>query len=92
LIWLLDKAIYPVPVNTIDLLDHVIRQNNGVQSNQIDINISRISESTYSTIPNKLTTGRPIQVWFNRQSGQSNTTSVYLSTASIDATDYIYYR
>jgi hypothetical protein len=80
------QAIYPVPVNTIDLLDHVIRQNNGVTSNQIDINISRISESTYSTIPNKLTNGRPIQVWFNRQSGQSNTTAVYLAQ-SINSTD-----
>ena len=25
--------------------------------------------STYATIPNKLTQARPIQVWFNRQSG-----------------------
>jgi hypothetical protein len=80
------QGLYPVPVNTIDLLDHVIRQNNGVASNQIDINITRISESTYSTIPNKLTTGRPIQVWFNRQSGQSNTTSVTLN-GTISATD-----
>jgi hypothetical protein len=80
------QAIYPVPVNTIDLLDTVIRQNNGVQSNQIDINISRISESTYSTIPNKLTTGRPIQMWYNRQSGMSNPTTVTLS-GNISATD-----
>lgn len=80
------QAIYPVPSNTIDLMDHVIRQNNAVTSNQIDINISRISESTYSTIPNKLTTGRPIQVWFNRQSGQSNLTAVYLAQ-SINSTD-----
>jgi hypothetical protein len=80
------QAIYPIPINTIDLLDTVVRQNNGVTSNQIDINISRISESTYSTIPNKLTTGRPIQVWFNRQSGQSNPTTVYLAQ-SINATD-----
>ena len=80
------QAIYPVPVNTIDLLDHVVRQNNGVTSNQIDINISRISESTYSTIPNKLANGRPIQVWFNRQSGQSNATAVTLAQ-SITAAD-----
>jgi hypothetical protein len=73
------QAIYPVPSSTIDFLDHVIRQNNGVQSTQIDINISRISESTYSTIPNKLTTGRPIQVWYNRQSGQSNATTCLLN-------------
>jgi len=63
------QAIYPIPVDTIDLLDTTIRQNNGSQSNQIDINISRISESTYLTIPNKNTNGRPIQVWVNRQSG-----------------------
>jgi hypothetical protein len=63
------QAIYPIPVDTIDLLDTTIRQNNGSQSNQIDINISRISESTYLSIPNKNTYGRPIQVWVNRQSG-----------------------
>jgi len=80
------QAIYPVPINTIDLMDHVVRQNNGVTSNQIDINIDRISESTYSTIPNKLANGRPIQVWFNRQSGQSNSTAVYLAQ-SINSTD-----
>lgn len=80
------QAVYPIPIDTIDLLDHVIRQNNGSASNQTDINISRISEPTYSTIPNKLTTGRPIQVWVNRQSGQSNSTAVYL-TQSINATD-----
>ncbi len=63
------QAIYPIPVDTIDLLDTVVRTNNGAGNNQIDINISRISESTYITIPNKNATGRPIQVWVNRQSG-----------------------
>jgi hypothetical protein len=66
------QALYAIPNNTIDLLDMVIRQNNGSASNQVDINISRISESTYATIPNKLTTGRPIQVWINRQTAQTN--------------------
>ncbi len=80
------QAIYPVPVSTIDFLDHVIRQNNGSSSNQIDINISRISESTYSTIPNKLTQGRPIQVWYNRQSGMSNATTATLN-GTITSTD-----
>lgn len=73
------QSTYPIPTDTIDLLDTVIRQNNAVQSNQTDINITRISESTYATIPNKLTTGRPIQVWINRQSGQTNTTTVTLN-------------
>jgi len=80
------QAIYPLPADTIDLLDHVIRQNNGTASTQSDINISRISESTYSTIPNKLTNGRPIQVWINRQTAQTNATSVTLSS-TITSTD-----
>ena len=79
------QASYPFPVDTIDLLDQVIRQNNGT-TNQTDINITRISESTYSTLPNKLTQGRPIQVWINRQSGQSNPTSSVLA-ANVSSTD-----
>ena len=80
------QAMYPLPVDTIDLMDTVIRTNNGVQSNQIDINISRISESTYMTLPNKLAQGRPIQVWINRQSGQENLTDKTLA-ANISSTD-----
>ncbi len=73
------QAIYPIPTDTIQLLDTVIRQNAGT-SNQTDINISNIAEPTYASIPNKLTTGRPIQYWFNRQSGNENTTSLTLSS------------
>lgn len=64
------QYIYDLPDDTVDLLEHVIRTDPGQVSNQTDINISRISVSTYSTIPNKLAQGRPIQVWVNRQSGQ----------------------
>ena len=81
------QAIYPLPVDTIDLLDQVIRTNNGSQSNQIDININRISESTYSTIPNKNTNGRPIQVWINRQTGLSPAVAATTLSGSISATD-----
>lgn len=81
------QAIYPLPVDTIDLLDQVIRTNNGSQSNQIDININRISESTYSTIPNKNTNGRPIQVWINRQTGLSPATSATALSGGISSTD-----
>ena len=63
------QIAYDLPVDTIDLLDQVIRTQSGV--NQTDINISRISVSTYATIPNKNAQGRPIQVWVNRQSGQT---------------------
>jgi hypothetical protein len=79
------QAIYPVPVDTIQLLDTVIRQNNATL-NQTDINISNIAEPTYSSIPNKLTQGRPIQYWFNRQTGDTNPTTVTLS-GGISATD-----
>jgi hypothetical protein len=80
------QAMYPLPVDTIDLMDQVIRTNNGVQSNQIDINISRIAEPTYMSLPNKLAQGRPIQVWINRQSGQENI-STSLLDGSISSTD-----
>ena len=60
---------YPLPVDTIDLIEQVIRTSPGQIATQTDINITRISVSTYATIPNKLTQGRPIQVWVNRQSG-----------------------
>ena len=61
---------YDLPSDTVDLLEHVIRTDSGQGPNQTDLNITRISVSTYSTIPNKLAQGRPIQVWINRQSGQ----------------------
>jgi hypothetical protein len=64
---------YNLPIDTIDLLDHVVRTGSG--QNQTDININRISEPTYSTIPNKNATGRPIQVWINRQSGATYPTT-----------------
>lgn len=79
------QAMYPYPADTIDMMDMVIRQNNGT-TNQIDINISRIAEPTYMSLPNKLAQGRPIQVYINRQSGQENATDITLDGA-IGATD-----
>lgn len=58
---------YPLPVDTIDLIEHVVRTQTG--QGQTDININRISVSTYASIPNKNAQGRPIQVWIDRQSG-----------------------
>jgi hypothetical protein len=78
------QITYPLPVDTIDLLSTVVRT--GSDTNQVDINISRISEDTYSTIPNKNANGRPIQLWINRQSGNTSTSTVYLS-ASISSSD-----
>tara|TARA_R110002012_G_scaffold243672_1_gene418278 strand:- start:568 stop:1254 length:687 start_codon:yes stop_codon:yes gene_type:complete len=57
---------YTLPADTIDLLEQAIRTDSGNTTKQSDINISRISVSTFSSIPNKLTRGRPIQVWIER--------------------------
>jgi len=65
-------AAYALPADTIDLLEHVIRTGAGSYSTQSDLSISRISVSTYSSIPNKLTQGRPIQLYIDR--GQINPT------------------
>jgi hypothetical protein len=66
------QPTYALPDDTVDLIEHVIRTYPDSEANQTDININRISVSTYSTIPNKLTQGRPIQVWINRRSGQTS--------------------
>jgi hypothetical protein len=79
------QAMYPLPIETVDLMDMVIRQNNGT-TNQVDINISRIAEPTYMSIPTKLAQGRPIQVYINRQSGMENL-STALVAATVSATD-----
>jgi hypothetical protein len=76
---------YALPTDTIDLLDHVIRTQPNVASTQSDLSITRISVSTYATIPNKLTQARPIQVWIQRLSGETNPTTAVLST-SINST------
>lgn len=89
---------YNLPVDTIDLLDSVVRTGTG--ANQTDINISRISVSTYATIPNKNAQGRPIQVWIDRQSGATEpTTGINYPTINVwPAPDqsnfytYIYWR
>lgn len=60
------QAEYDLPADTIDLLDHVIRTGAGNVSTQADLTITRISVSTYATIPNKLQQARPIQVWVRR--------------------------
>jgi len=60
------QATYNLPADTVDLLEHVIRTGAGNASTQADLTITRISVSTYATIPNKLQQARPIQVWIER--------------------------
>ena len=79
-------ATYALPTDTIDLMEQVIRTGSNTSSTQADLTISRISVSTYATIPNKLSQARPIQVWVQRLSGEVNPTSSILA-AAINSTD-----
>ena len=79
-------ATYALPKDTIDLLEHVIRTGSNTASTQADLTVSRISVSTYATIPNKLSQARPIQVWIQRLSGETNPTNSVL-VGAITATD-----
>ncbi len=72
---------YNLPVDTVDLIEQVIRTQTGIP--QTDINISRISVDTYATIPNKNAQGRPIQVWINRQSGVLTPTGLASPTINV---------
>ena len=74
-------ATYALPTDTIDLLDHVIRTQANNAATQADLSITRISVSTYATIPNKMVQGRPIQVWIQRLSGETNPTTAVLDGA-----------
>ena len=69
------QPTYALPDDTVDILDHVIRTQANQPSNQADLTITRISVSTYATIPNKLTTGRPIQVWIQRLTANTASTA-----------------
>jgi hypothetical protein len=66
-------ATYALPEDTVDLLEHVIRTGAGNAATQADLTITRISISTYATLPNKLTQARPIQILVNRLEAPSVT-------------------
>ena len=71
---------YPLPDDTIDLLEHVIRTGGNIAATQADLTITRISVSTYATIPNKITQARPIQIWIQRYNGQTSPIASTLTT------------
>jgi len=71
---------YALPDDTVDLIEHVIRTQANVNSTQADLTITRISVSTYATIPNKIQQARPIQVWIQRFNGQNSPVAATLTT------------
>jgi hypothetical protein len=80
------QSTYALPNDTVDLLEHVIRTQAGQVSNQADLTITRISVSTYATLPNKLQQARPIQVWVQRLDGQTAAANTALN-GGISSTD-----
>jgi hypothetical protein len=52
--------------STIDILSAVVRQNSGL-SNQSDLSVTRIGRDAYLNLTNKMTTGRPVQFYVDRQ-------------------------
>ena len=80
---------YALPNDTIDLLEHVIRTGANVAATQADLTITRISVSTYATIPNKITQARPIQVWIQRYNGQTSPIASTLTTTITSTSDSI---
>lgn len=84
-------ATYNLPSDTVDLMEHVIRTGAGNVSTQADLTITRISVSTYSSIPNKLTQARPIQVYINRQA-PTPTVTVWPIPDGSQSYTFIYWR
>ena len=84
-------ATYDLPADTVDLLEHVIRTGAGSSATQADLTITRISVSTYATIPNKLAQARPIQVWIERLQAAPRITVWPIPDASQTYT-FVYWR
>lgn len=61
---------YSLSSNAIDVLEINLRTDDGVQAKQRDLPLTRTSASVYASIPNKLTQGRPTQVWIDRERTQ----------------------
>lgn len=57
-------ASYTLDADTIDLLEYFVRTGAGQQ--QLDMTISRISAPVYANIPNKNSTGKPLQIFIER--------------------------
>jgi hypothetical protein len=74
-------ATYNLPVDTVDLMDCVLRTGSG--TTQQDLSMSRISSTTYATIPNKNSEGRPLQYWVDRQSGATEPSGVAYPTVTV---------
>jgi hypothetical protein len=59
---------YTMSGTTIDIISAIIRNTDGVgTTSQSDLTLDRVSREYYLNIPNKLTEGRPVQFFLDRQ-------------------------
>ena len=79
------QPTYALPDDTVDSLDHVIRTSPNIPNNQADLTITRISVSTYATVPNKLIQGRPIQVFIQRLTASESLMSITVAAPGCDS-------
>lgn len=79
---------YDLPTDTVDLIETMLRT--GSDENQQDFSLTRISVSTYATLPNKNATGTPSQIYVNRQ--LTPTFTVWPSPDSAETYTLAYWR
>jgi hypothetical protein len=59
---------YQLSNSTIDVISMIVRNQDGVDTtSQADLTVDRVSREYYLNIPNKLTQGRPVQFFVDRQ-------------------------
>jgi hypothetical protein len=58
-------ASLTLPTDTIDIIEHWIRTGSGDTQN--DLQLSRFSVSQYSSVPNKNSSGRPVNIYVDKQ-------------------------
>jgi len=80
-------ATYTLATDTIDIIEHQIRTGTG--TSQVDTNLERISVSTYAKQSAKNSTGKPSQIFVERQAGQVKVT---LWPVPNDTYTLFYYR
>lgn len=80
--------MYPLPVDTIDVIHPFIRVMNGAAQN--DLNLARVDVSGYASISDKAREGRPSMVYIDRQA--QPTVTVWPVPAKQSAYQLVYYR
>ena len=82
---------YTLDADTIDLLEHHLRTDDGNSDSQSDTELTRVSFSTYAGIPNKLDQGRPNEILINRNAG-STTFTLYPVPDNAQTYKVVWYR